>query len=80
MKTWKIICKGKTISKHLDFYHAQEGVERHLKSGKIDNTYEIVPIKYDSRKEYEQDIKSVKIKDDIGEIIKKYIPRYITKE
>ncbi|MCK4384691.1 MAG: hypothetical protein KAW52_00365 [candidate division Zixibacteria bacterium] len=43
-KSWQIVCKGKIISKHISFYLAQIAVERHFKSGKIDNSYKIEPI------------------------------------
>ena len=43
-KSWKVVCYGKIISKHIDFYNAQSAVERHLKNDKIDNSYEILPI------------------------------------
>jgi len=44
-KLWKVVCYGKIISKHIDFYNAQSAVERYLKNDKIDNSYEILPIK-----------------------------------
>lgn len=34
-----VICHGKTISKHVDFYNAQDVVERPFRTGKIDNSY-----------------------------------------
>jgi len=43
-KTWKVTCRGKTISKHIDFWHAQDSIERLYKQGKIDNTYRIEPM------------------------------------
>jgi len=44
-KSWQIVCHGKIISKHIDFYNAQLAVERHFNASKIDNSYEILPIK-----------------------------------
>ena len=44
-KTWQVKCKGKIISKHIDFWHAQEAIPRLFKKGKIDNSYTIEPIK-----------------------------------
>ena len=38
-KKFAIIDNGKIISKHISFYHAQTGVEKHLKTGKIGNGY-----------------------------------------
>jgi len=43
-KRWRVVCDGKTISKHITFLHAQNGVERHLRTGKINNNYEILHI------------------------------------
>ena len=43
-KTWQITCKGKIISKHLDFWHAQDAILRLYKQGRIDNSYKIEPI------------------------------------
>jgi len=43
-KTWAIVTnEGKIFSKHIDFYNAQTGVERHL-GKKLNNGYEIIPI------------------------------------
>lgn len=44
-KTWRVTCKNKTISKHIDFWHAQDAIPRLYILGKIDNTYKIEPIK-----------------------------------
>ena len=40
-KKWQIICEGKIVSKHVSFYLAQIAATRHLKSGKINNSYKI---------------------------------------
>jgi len=40
-KKFQIVYRDKIISKHVDFYLAQLAVEKHLKSGKIGNEYEI---------------------------------------
>jgi len=43
-KKFAIIDKGKVISKHVDFWNAQEAVGRHFRSGKIGNSYQIVHV------------------------------------
>jgi len=43
-KTWQVVCYGKVISKHIDFYHAQNYIPILYKQGRIDNTYTIKPI------------------------------------
>jgi len=45
-KTKKFIVADneKIISKHCCFYHAQKGVERHLKAQKISNNYNIISL------------------------------------
>lgn len=43
-KTWQVTCGGQTISKHIDFWHAQDAIPRLYKQGRIDNTYKIEPI------------------------------------
>lgn len=35
-------CYGRIVSKHKSFYHAQAAVEQHLRTGKVNNSYEIV--------------------------------------
>ena len=35
----QVWCEGKLISKHKSFWHAQTAVEKHLRSGKINNNY-----------------------------------------
>lgn len=44
-KEWQIICNGKIISKHMDFYHAQEYIPKLFRQGRINNNYEIQPIR-----------------------------------
>jgi len=51
-KTHKVICHGKTISRHMDFYHAQEAITEHFRTRKIDNSYEIIPIEFNSYQDY----------------------------
>jgi len=36
-----VICMNKVISRHKSFYLAQTAIEKHLKSGKINNNYKI---------------------------------------
>jgi len=44
-KKWQVVCDGKVISKHIDFYHAQEYIPKLFRAGRINNGYEILPIK-----------------------------------
>lgn len=58
MKTWHIISSGKVVSRHKNFYLAQCATENHLKKGKINNDYEILPIEFMTRKEQYEKIKN----------------------
>jgi len=44
-KTWHIVCHGKEISKHESLWHAQNYILKLFRENKIDNSYEILPIK-----------------------------------
>lgn len=44
-KKWQVICNGKIISKHIEFIHAQEYIPKLFSQGRINNDYEIQPIK-----------------------------------
>lgn len=44
-KTWRVTCLGVTISEHIDFWHAQQAIPRLYAQKKIDNTYNIEPIR-----------------------------------
>lgn len=49
-KTWQVVCHGKVISKHIDFWHAQEYIPTLYKEGRIDNSYLIKPIRNERSK------------------------------
>lgn len=46
-KTFQVVCHGKAISKHIDFYHAQDFIPTLFQEGRIDNSYTIEPIPED---------------------------------
>ena len=53
-KTWQIVENGEVISRHIDFYHAQDYIHTLFNQGKISNSYDILPIPFLTRKEYLQ--------------------------
>ena len=44
-KKWQVVCNGKIISKHIEFIHAQNNITKLFEAGRINNGYEILPIK-----------------------------------